>query len=303
MSLKSVFLPYVFSVVLSFAGFSAAQNAHTKVELDPTYRTVAPPIGNFAQDPDHIRVVSSILLAVSLVFLGISVTESRRWNSTVPAALTAGAASCVLAEAVNCYLSNVYWTQSHDPSKLLFTLLGREFDTYVGIIWWSFGAVLSCGIFGALMRNVRTGTLWILLGLAGFFDFILEETMLQYGGIYTYYGHQPLVLFKLFPCWWLFCNVSGIFFGIAISYRYRAWFAGWRSVFLLPILPFCYIGPQVLAAMPTIYVVQADHDPLTTQLCGILTCCIAVVQTGVMMDVVLNRDPLEFDGVPRNCQI
>ncbi|CAG1964788.1 unnamed protein product [Fusarium graminearum] len=268
MSLKSVFVPYISSIILNFDRLSAAQNAHGKVELDPTYRTVATPIGNLAQDPDHIRVVSSILLAVSLVFLGISVSESKRWNSTVPATLTAGAASCVLAEAVNCYLSNVCWTQSHDPSQLLFTLLGR--------------------------------TLWVLLGLAGFFDFILEETMLQYGGIYTYYGHQSLVLFKLFPCWWPFCNVSGTFFGSAISYRYRAWFDGWRSVFLLPILPFCYIGPQVLAAMPTVYVVQADHNPLTTQLCGMLTCCIAVVQTGIMMYVVLHRDPLDFGGFSRN---
>ena len=300
MSLKLGFPSFSPYIILCLAACSVAQNAHTKVELHPTYGTVAPPIDSFPQDPDHIQVVSSVLLAVSLVFLGVSVTESKRWNSTVPAALTVGAASCVLAEAVNCYLSNVYWTQSHDPRQLLFTLLGREFETYVGIIWWSFGAVLSCTIFAALMRNVRTGTLWILLGLAGLFDFILEETMLQYGGIYTYYGHQPLVLFKLFPCWWLFCNVSGIFLGIAISYRYRAWFAGWRSVFLLPILPFCYIGPQVLAAMPTIYVVQADHPPLTTQLCGILTCCIAIVQTGVMMDVVLQRDPLKFYGTPRN---
>ncbi|KAM0546755.1 hypothetical protein ACHAPJ_010683 [Fusarium lateritium] len=301
MPLTSTSHPHVLSfIILSLATCSLAQNAHSKVTLDPTYGTVASPKGNFPQDPNHIRVVCSILLPISLAFLGISVTESRRWNSTVPAALTVGAATCVLAEAINCYLSNVYWTYAHDHSQLMFTLLGREFDIYVGIIWWSFGAVLSCIIFGALMRNVRTGTLWILLGLAGFFDLVLEESMLQYGGIYTYYGHQPLVLFKLFPCWWLFCNVSGIFLGIAITYRYRAWFDGWRSLFLLPILPFCYVGPQVLAAMPTIYVVQANHTPIVTQLCGILTCCIAIIQTGVMMDVILGRDPLEFNGSARN---
>ncbi|KAJ0287344.1 hypothetical protein Brms1b_003717 [Colletotrichum noveboracense] len=100
----------------------------------------------------------------------------------------------------------------------MFTLLGRGFDLYVGIIWWSYGAVLSCGIFGALQRNIRTGTLWALLGFAGLLDIILEECMLIYGGIYTYYGHQPLV-FNVFPCWWAFCNVSSIFVGISITYR------------------------------------------------------------------------------------
>lgn len=283
--------------VLLLFGFTTtclAQNAYSKVALHPIYRTVAPPHGSYPQDPSHIQVVSVVLLLVSLGFLTASFIESRRWNSTVPVALTIGATTCVLAEAVNCYLANVYWTQSHDPRKLLFTLLGRDFEVYVGIIWWSFGAALSCCIYGALMRKVSTGMLWASLSLAALFDFVLEECMLNYGGIYTYYGHQPLVLFKLFPCWWAFCNVSGIFTGIAITYRYRNWFNGWRSALVLPVLPFCYVGPQVLAAMPTIYVIQADHSPLITELCGILTCCIAVIQAGVIMDAVLGRHPLSF---------
>ncbi|KAI8266364.1 hypothetical protein K4K58_009958 [Colletotrichum sp. SAR11_239] len=149
----------------------------------------------------------------------ITLRESKRWGSTVPTALTIGSATFVFVEAINCYLANVYWTTSHDPGKLMFTLLGRDFDVYVGIIWWSYGAVLSCGIFGALQRNIRTGSLWSLLGFAGLLDIILEESMLMYGGIYTYYGHQPLV-FNVFPCWWAFCNVSSIFVGISITYSF-----------------------------------------------------------------------------------
>jgi len=62
----------------------------------------------------------------------------------------------------------------------------------------------------------------------------------------------------------------------------------------LSVLPFCYVEPQVLAAMPTIYVIQADHSPLITELCGILTCCVAVIQAGIIMDAVLGRRPLSF---------
>ncbi|EQB56762.1 hypothetical protein CGLO_03219 [Colletotrichum gloeosporioides Cg-14] len=184
---------------LGLVASSVAQNAYSKLTLDPTYRTVPPPNDDFPQDPHHVRVVSIILLAISLTFVGIGLRE---------------------IEAINCYLANVYWTTSNDPGKLMFTLLGRDFDVYVGIIWWSYGAVLSCGIFGALMRDIRTGKLWALLGFAGLLDIILEECMLMYGGIYTYYGHQPLV-FNVFPCWWAFCNVSSIFVGISITYRYR----------------------------------------------------------------------------------
>ena len=290
----------VSSLLLGFTTSSLAQDAWSTVTLDPTYRTVAPPHEDYPQSAEHVRVVSIVLLAICFTSVAVSFTESKRWNSTVPAVLTIGAATCFYAEAINCYLANVYWTISHDPKQVLFTLLGRDFEPYVAIVWWSFGSVMSCCIFSALLRNVRTGTLWILLGLAAFFDFVIEEWMLNYGGVYSYYGHQPLVLFKLFPCWWAFGNTSGIFMGIVIAYRYRNWFNGWRSILLIPLLPFCYVGPQVIAGMTTFYVIQADYSPLVTQLGGVVTCCVAVVQTGVMMNVVLGRDPLDFEGVAPN---
>ncbi|KAH7246544.1 hypothetical protein BKA59DRAFT_478140 [Fusarium tricinctum] len=280
---------------------SKAQSVYTTLALDPVYQTVPPPNDDFPQDANHVRVVSIILLATSLIFVIISFRESQRWGSTVPVVLTVGSASFVLVEAVNCYMANVYWTVSHDPSKLMFTLLGRQFDIYVGIIWWSYGAVLSCGIFGALQRNPQTGTLWALLAFSGLLDIILEEAMLTYGGIYIYYGHQPLV-FNLFPCWWAFCNVSSIFVGISVTYRYRSWLEGWKS-FLVPlILPLCYAGSQVLTALPTIYAIQANYHPLITQLCGVMSCTLAIVQVAVIMDTFLARDPTRLSQAGRNSQ-
>ncbi|GJC96791.1 membrane protein [Colletotrichum higginsianum IMI 349063] len=288
------------ALLLSTLPSALAQNARVKVTLDETFRTVAPPNDAFAHNADHVRVASTVLLGLILTFVLLSLRESKRWSSTVPTALTLGAATCILPEAVDNYLANCYWAQSHDPSQLMFTFLGREFDVYVGIIWWSFGAVLGCTIFGALMRGVTTKTLWVLLGLAALFDLVLEECLLNYGGLYLYYGHQPLVLVSKFPWWWGFCNVSAIFLGIASTYRYREWFNGWRSIFVLPILPFCYIAGWSLAAMPTVYAVHADYSFFITQLCGLLTCCLALVQTGVMMDVLLERDPLKLDQSGRS---
>lgn len=280
-----------------------AQHARVNVTFDETFRTVAPPNDAFAHDADHVRVVSAVLLGLCLLFVLISLRESKRWSSTVPTALTIGAATCILPEAMDNYLANCYWAQSHDPSQLMFTFLGREFDIFVGIIWWSYGAVVGCTILGALMRGVTTKTLWILLGLAGLFDIVLEECLLNYGGIYLYYGHQPLVLVSKFPCWWAFCNVSAVFLGISMTYRYREWFNGWRSVFVLPILPLCYIAGWSLPAMSTVYAVHADYSPFVTQLCGITTCCLALVQTGVMMDAILGRDPLDLEQSCRSVRL
>ncbi|KAI6762577.1 hypothetical protein HG530_008557 [Fusarium avenaceum] len=289
------------SLLLSFGlvASSKAQSVYTTLALDPVYQTVPPPNDDFPQDADHVRVVSIVLSAICLIFVMISFRESQRWGSTVPAALTVGSASFVLVEAVNCYMANIYWSVSHDPSKLMFTLLGRQFEIYAGIIWWSYGAVLSCGIFGALQRNLPTGTLWALLAFSGLLDIILEEVILTYGGIYIYYGHQPLV-FNLFPCWWAFCNVSSIFVGISVTYRYRRWLEGWKS-FLVPlILPLCYAGSQVLTALPTIYAIQANYHPLITQLCGVMTCTLAIVQVAVIMDTFLARDPTRLSQAERN---
>ena len=302
--MKSIERPLL-SAVLSLSALPTvlAQHARVNVTFDETYGTVAPPNDAFAHDAHHVRVVSAVLLGLSLVFVLISLGESRRWSSTVPTALTLGAATCVLPEAVDNYLANCYWAQSHDPSQLMFTFLGREFDIFVGIVWWSYGAVVGCTVLAALMRGVTTRTLWALLGLAGLFDLVLEECLLSYGGLYTYYGHQPLVLVSKFPCWWAFCNVSAVFLGVALTYRYRGWFNGWRSVFVLPVLPLCYVAGWSMPAMSTVYAVHADYSPLVTQLCGVLTCCLALVQTGVVMDAVLGRDPLELEQSGRSVRL
>lgn len=297
---KMFFRPYlVTSLLFGLATTSYAQNAWSETTLDPTYRTVAPPHDDYPQNADHVSVVSLVLTTICLAAVGVSLTESKRHNSTVPAALTLGAATCFYAEALNCYLANVYWTVSHDPQQVLFTLLGRDFELYVAIVWWSFGSVVSCAMFAALSHNSRTGAIWMLLGAFALFDFVLEECMLGYGGVYAYYGHQPLVLFRHFPCWWAFGNTCGIFFGITVAYRYRNWFSGICSVFLLPLLPFCYVGPQVIAGLPTFYAIQADHSPLVTELCGVATCCIAVLEAGLIMDVMLDREPLSFRRTAR----
>ncbi|THY11382.1 hypothetical protein D6D01_08937 [Aureobasidium pullulans] len=50
------------------------------------------------------------------------------------------------------------------------------------------------------VNNYLEATLWTYLALAVLADIILEEILLGYGGIYLYFGLQPLV-FNLFPCW------------------------------------------------------------------------------------------------------
>ena len=270
---------------------SYSQTADTLVTLDQTFRTPPPPNDTFVQNAEHVFVSTSIMAAIAVAFMIIAFFDGRRYKSTVPIALVAAAAFCVIPESIDNYLAGCYWSQSHDPDKLLFFLMGREFDQYVGIMWWAFGAILGYVLYAVLLREVKTSTLWAALAISGIADIVLEEILLGYGGIYTYFGHQPLVLINHFPWWWLFANVSSLFLSVAIAYRFREWFNGWKSVLILALMPFCYIGAFTLSGMPAIFVIQGDFSPLVTQIGGVLTCLIALAQTAAIMYIILGRNP------------
>lgn len=207
-----------------------AQSSTTKVLLDPTFRTPAAPGDAFIQDPHHVSVVKTILLAISLLFVAVSVSEARGFQTTVPFALAVSGIFCVVPEAVNNYIGGVYWIQSHNPKQNLFMLRGREFDYYGAIIWWSFASGVGLGLHAALMRGVSTAKLWGILALAVVADIILEEVLLTYGGIYLLI-RSPAFDLELVPCWWGFANVTSLFLGISLAFRYRMFFEGWRGVF------------------------------------------------------------------------
>ncbi|KAK9776505.1 hypothetical protein SCAR479_06828 [Seiridium cardinale] len=286
--------PAIAALLAGFASLARAQNAQSKVVLDAAFRTPAPPNDAFAMNANHVLISTSVMCAIALAFVLVAYADCRRYSTTVPLAMIFGAAFCVVPEAIDNYLAGCYWSQSHDPRMLMFLLMGREYDIYVGVMWWAFGALLGYLLYAALLRQVSTRTLWICLGLSGVADIILEEALLNYGGIYMYFGHQPLVLIKKFPWWWLFSNVSSLFLSVCIAYRYRDWFNGWRSVFIFALMPCCYIGGFTLSAMPTIFVIQGDFSPFVTQIGGLLTCVISLVQTGGMMHLILGRDPMAF---------
>jgi hypothetical protein len=288
---------------LALCVFSAdpafAQTAHMPVVLDPNFRTPAPPNSAFPQNPAHVLNATIGMLIVALIATAVAIIEGIRFKSTVPFALVIGAALCVFPESIDNYLGGCYWSQSHNPGQLFYFLMGREFDYYVIVMWWAFGAVLGYVIYAVLLRNVTTRTLWIAFAISGAADIIIEETLLGYGGIYTYFGHQPLVLLSRFPWWWLFVNVSALFFSVALAYRFRDWFNGWKSIFILALMPLCYIGGFAFAGMPAIFAIQGDFSPFLTQLAGVVTVIIALAQAGGIMFVILGRNPFALGEKPQ----
>lgn len=272
-----------------------AQNAAAQVVIDPTFRTPAPPNDAFPQNAEHVYWGTLGMLIAGAIATVIVLRDAIRLKTTVPIGLVFAAAVCVYPECIDNYLAGCYWSQSHDPDKLLYFLMGREFDYYVTAMWWAFGVILGYIFYFMLLRNFSTGKLWIGFALSGVADIIIEEILLRYGGIYRYFGHQPLVLLGHFPWWWLFVNVSALYLGVAITYRFRDWLNGWKSVFVLGLIPLCYIGGFSFSALPTIYVIQGDFSPFVTNLAGVASCILALIATMGVFHFVLGRNPLHFE--------
>lgn len=259
--------------------------------FNATFRTPAPPNELFPMNSEHVFVSTLFMAILALLILFISIIDAKRYKSTVPIGIVLAAIFCVIPESIDNYLAGCYWSQSHNPNNLLFLLMGREFDYYVAIMWWAFGAILGYILYAILLRNVNTKILWIALLLAGISDIIIEEILLGYGGIYTYFGNQPLIILFNFPWWWLFANVSAIFLSVAIAYRFKEWFNGIKTLLIFILMPLCYIGAFNFAAMPTIFVINGNFSPLIIQGAGILTSIISVVQISGIMYFILGRNP------------
>jgi len=296
------FSPVVLMLVIGFAIYALcsplafAQNASVKVMLDPNFHVPAPPMDNFPYNTEHVFVSSMAMLALGILMTIIAAVHSVRAKNSVPVCLVLAAAFCVVPECFDNVLGGCFWAQDH--RSILYFLLGREFDYYVITMWYAFGAILGYIVYVALSRGVKTKVLWMAFGLAGIADIIIEEILLNYGGTYMYYGHQPLVLLTRFPWWWLFANMGGLFLGASIAYRLRDWLNGWKACFLFILFPVCYIGMWSFAAMPAAFAIQGDFSWLTTQLLGIATCILALVGTCGTIRFVLNRNPFDMGGLP-----
>ena len=276
----------------TFANETATGVVHTAKDL--AFNTPLPPNELYPQNAEHVFVSTAIMAAIASVVMIIAARDSWKYRSTVPLGMVLGAAFCVVPESIDNYLGGVFWTYGNNPDHLMFVLMGRNFEWYVSIMWWAFGAILGYILYASLLRQVKTRTLWLVLIVSGLSDILVEELLLGYGGIYTYYGNQPLVLINHFPWWWLFVNVSALFMSAAIAYRFRHWFNGWKSVLILLLMPFCYIGGFSFTGMPAVFAVNGSFTPLVTQLLGIVTCVVSVIFAGATMYIVLGRNPFKF---------
>jgi hypothetical protein len=146
---------------------------------------------------------------------------------------------------------------------------------------------------GDKRKKRPTSWLWLTFIIAGLVDVFFEEIMLN-ADLYVYYGNQPLILLTKLPWYYATLNGGGLFMAAAVVYRYRAYFTGWKTLFLLVLVPMFEGANYGFTAMPAWIVVNGQYGWLTTQAGGLLTVILGFVVMAGTFRLVLQRNPLDF---------
>ena len=239
--------------------------------------------------------------AVMTLFGLIGVAQGARvglaGRTWLPVAIAISPALICIPEVFFDIMGGVYFPWS--PTETFghaFTLMGREMPVWIVAGWFGYGA-FALFIFDAIAKRPTTRSLWILFAVAGLSSAVFEECLLA-TGVYHYYGNQPLVLFHLYPWWWLPCNSIGVFLAAALAYRLRDQLQGWRSLLMLLITPLSVSAVYGAIALPSWIAVNSDYPWLPTQLLGLLTLALGLAAFAGLLKFVLARDPFELAYAP-----
>jgi hypothetical protein len=254
-----------------------------------------PTNADFPYDRDHNIVAIVLLGAVGCVGLMWALRELVTKRDWMPVCLSLGAVAIVIPEVFVDIVGMVYYPTS--DSDHAFDLFGRQMGWFILAGW--FGA----GAFGAMMLKAflakpSAKQVWILLGVTALSYTIFEELLVGAGGIYHYYGNQPMWWHNL-PIWWTPCNTIGAaLLPAAFAYRYQALLRGWHAILMILVVPTGVSAGYALVAMPGWIVVNGDYAWLPTELAGLAVWALAIGVVAMVMNLFLGYQPFDPESKP-----
>jgi hypothetical protein len=267
----------------------AAATVHTAI--DTVFGMPVPP----RDVPFGLEV--SIYASIAFVIIGLAVLvwsfyDARRTNTTLPVFVALSGVFCAIPEVFIDVAGGCLWP--YDANNVVYTILGRPMTWYPIAAWFGFGAVLAYVPYALFVRQAKISWLWVGLVIACLFDVMVEEVMLNISGLYVYYGHQPLIFFTKFPSWLMFTNIPGVFLGSALAWRFRDSLNNWRGVAMFVLMPTAFLAAFGFSAMPASTVILGNYSWLTTQIGGVATAILGLCASGLIIRLVLNRNPLNL---------
>lgn len=249
-----------------------------------------PALPDFPYETVNHVWVTVIMALFGLVGVVQGVRLAIRTRSVLPVMIALSPALIAIPEVFFDIMGAVYFPWSDtEPFGHAFGIMGREMPYWIVAGWFGYG-MFNLFIFQAIAKRPSTKSLWGLLGVAAASSAIFEEVLLAVD-VYHYYGNQPLMLFNLYPWWWLPCNSIGVFLAAALAYRLRDQLQGWRSLLMLLITPLSVALVYGAIALPSWIAVNSDLPWLPTQLLGLTTMALGIVAFAGVLKFVLGRAP------------
>lgn len=261
---------------------------------DNTGVPVVPSKADFPYDGTNNAVTIALFGTLGLVglFLAVRAALQRDW---MPLCMSLGTVAIIAPEVFVDIVGMVYYPT--DDTDHAFDLFGRQMGWFVVAGWFGAGAF---GVFlaKALMARPTAKQAWLLIGSVGLSYTVFEELMVGFGGIYHYYGNQPMWWNEL-PLWWTPCNTIGAaLLPAAFAYRYSEQLRGWRASAMLVVIPASVAGSYAFIAMPSWIVVNGDYPWLVTELAGLATCALGIGLISVILNLFLGYRPFDPDSRP-----
>jgi hypothetical protein len=164
--------------------------------------------------------------------------------------------------------------------------------------WFGFGSVFCYLCFSLFDSGKATKWIWGTFFAAAVGEVILEEIIQAVGGIYVYYGNQPLIVLWKLPWWWIPCNCGGVFLAAAIAVRFKTFLQGWKAPLMFIVSPISMTVSYAAVALPSWIVVNGAYSYWWTQAAGLATIALGFVFIGIVIRVFLKRNPLDLNGLP-----
>jgi hypothetical protein len=206
------------------------------------------------------------LVVIVLIF---ALNYWRKHGSSIGLWFLLGGALTTLNEPIVDVMGKC-WFPAID-SQVLLKAWGVSVPAYmIPVYTWYVGgqAFLSYSIF---KKGITQRGVFRLYAVYAVVNMFLEMPGLNGATpMYSYFGNQPLVLFR-FPLWWIFCNALMPMMIAALAFRCEPLLQGARRILLVPLAWMAAAATNALIAAPIWVALNAESSTL------ILTHCAAAV--------------------------
>lgn len=269
---------------------TAFRGRNLPLQHDPVFGAIP---GNdvFPYSRTNTIVAVSLLGAVGLIGMFVAARDYIKRRDVLPLIVMFSTAGLMFPEVAVDVIGKVYYPTS--SSDDLITIFGRQMGMFLPIAFFGYGIFLFL-TFKMLIRRPTTRTIWLILALGAGGAIVFEELLQWAGGMYEYYGNQPL-RFLFLPQWWTPANTIGVaFLPAVIAYRFRDGLRGVRGLWMFVITPLSMMGVYGAICLPSWVVVNGDYSWLVTQLAGLATVGLGLVLAASIIRVLLQRDPFDL---------